>query len=253
MNNFREALERKEKESTEASNDAIKPSESGDAIISEIPSPAEKFKSLREKYERTAESRYHFHLQRKELYRHHLLNNASDKDLSALMSGKSTSIDGMETSDMHVTLPPSPLRRPQSTRSKFLSDCIQAGLEPRAQLIRLDMNNSLNVSNERLSDEYMRVLATSIATMKVIEGVNVSHNDLHDDGITTLLSCIQLCPRMKCINISHNKISSKCMEAARWSTFDRLTVLTIRGLRVDDVLLNRVIQVRTHFLLYTFS
>lgn len=110
--------------------------------------------------------------------------------------------DGSDASSLKVAD-----QRPFSARSKFLLGCVNKGLLPQPSLIiRKDYNSILNISFLGIGDEMAKILADSLETLPLLEGLYIADNKLTDAGLVPIIKSLYKCPRLKCLDLSQNKI-----------------------------------------------
>jgi len=105
--------------------------------------------------------------------------------------------------------------RPLSARSRFILGCVRAGKNPHPSLvIRKTVTATLSIASMRVGDDLAVLLAGSLPSLPLLEGLNISDNNLTDIGLVPIVKVLHLCTKLTAIDLSKNKVD--------WSTANAL-------------------------------
>eukprot|EP01031_Cornospumella_fuschlensis_P030219 gene30219-36515_t len=101
-----------------------------------------------------------------------------------------------------------------SPRSQYIDNCIRQKLNPRAGLLlRKQLTRELNLKHLGMGDEMAILLSEALISTPYIESVNITDNNLTDKGLSSLVNCIVSMPSITYLNMSFNVIGSEAASA----------------------------------------
>ena len=128
--------------------------------------------------------------------------------------------------------------RPLSARSRFLLGCVQKGIFPQPSLIiRKNVTTMLSIANFGIGNELAELLAASLATLPLLEGLSVADNNLTDVGLVPIVKALTKCTRLNSLDVSRNKVDVETAKALLLyisSPGCSLTHLFMANANVDD-------------------
>jgi hypothetical protein len=138
-------------------------------------------------------------------------------------------------SDQEVDVPPF---SPSSPRAIYLAGCLQQGLPPRsAMLLRSRPTTALWLDHQGMGDELCTLLSEGLNDMPMINSINLSDNNLTDKGLMPLINSISVNPNIRELYLSHNVIDDDSAQAlARYLSAPNCTIekLILQDANVED-------------------
>ena len=103
---------------------------------------------------------------------------------------------------------------PLSPRTKFISNCMERNINPRASLIlRKKLDTTIDLQHIGMGDMVASLLATCLADLPQVEVINVNNNNLTDSGVYDILTSVSKLTTLKTLNLSRNKMDTKASDA----------------------------------------
>jgi len=144
--------------------------------------------------------------------------------------------------------------RPLSARSRFLLGCVQKGIFPQPSLIvRKNVTTMLSIANFGIGNELAELLAQSLATLPMLEGLSVADNNLTDAGLVPIVKALTKCTKLNSLDVSRNKVDRETAKALLLyisSPGCNLTHLFMANANVDDKEAAEFVRVSTAFFMY---
>jgi hypothetical protein len=102
----------------------------------------------------------------------------------------------------------------KSPRTRFLLSCIQENINPRPSLLlRNNFSKELDLHHKGMSNEFAKSLSKSLKELPSIESLNLADNRLTDEGLTPLLLQLSNLSSLGELNLSQNKIGKNSANA----------------------------------------
>jgi hypothetical protein len=102
----------------------------------------------------------------------------------------------------------------KSPRTRFLLSCIQENINPRPSLLlRNNFSKKLDLHHKGMSNEFAKSLAKSLKELPFIESLNLADNRLTDEGLTPLLLQLSNLSSLNELNLSQNKVGKNAANA----------------------------------------
>lgn len=138
--------------------------------------------------------------------------------------------------------------RPLSARSRFLLGCVQKGIFPQPSLIiRKNVTTMLSIANFGIGNDLAELLAASLATLPLLEGLSIADNNLTDAGLVPIVKALTKCTRLSSLDVSRNKVDVETAKALLLyisSPGCSLTHLFMANANVDDKEAAEFVRVR---------
>eukprot|EP01038_Epipyxis_sp_PR26KG_P005119 gene5119-7131_t len=140
-----------------------------------------------------------------------------------------------------------PGREPiSSPRTKYIANCIKHDVNPHTGLLlRKNLTKQLNLQHQGMGDIRAQILAESIKSLPFIESINIADNRLTDDGMGPLILSILHIPNLIELNLSQNEIgpvAAKALFDYLVSSECPLERLILQNADVDDFECDRFIE-----------
>ena len=101
-----------------------------------------------------------------------------------------------------------------SPRTKYIAACLKQNMNPRMSLIlRKRVSSELNLQHQGMGDSLGLLFAESLRELPYVQSINISDNNLTDISIGPILRSIILMANITSLNISNNMIDSKSTRA----------------------------------------
>jgi hypothetical protein len=137
--------------------------------------------------------------------------------------------------------------RPLSARSRFLVGCVRKGILPQASLIiRRGVATTLSIASFGIGNELALLLAASLPTLPLLEGLNIADNNLTDVGLVPIVKALTNCVHLQSFDVSRNKVDAETAQALLdyiSTPACKLTHLIMGNANVDDAEAARFVKV----------
>jgi hypothetical protein len=137
--------------------------------------------------------------------------------------------------------------RPLSARSRFLVGCVRKGILPQASLIiRRGVATTLSIASFGIGNDLAVLLAASLPTLPMLEGLNISDNNLTDVGLVPIVKALTNCVHLQSFDVSRNKVDAEtAQELLSYISTPacKLTHLIMGNANVDDAEAARFVKV----------
>lgn len=101
-----------------------------------------------------------------------------------------------------------------SPRTKYIAACLKQNMNPRMSLIlRKRISSELNLQHQGMGDTLGLLFADSLKELPYVQSINISDNNLTDVSIGPILRSIISMANVTSLNISNNMIDSKSTRA----------------------------------------
>eukprot|EP01038_Epipyxis_sp_PR26KG_P004053 gene4053-5796_t len=142
--------------------------------------------------------------------------------------------------------PSSSTARPHSARTLFLMGCIDKGISPQPSLIiRKELTTILNLSSRSIGDKVAILLAESLDSLPMLQGLYLVDNKLTDISLVPIINNLERCIHLSKFDISNNVLSVQGAEALSdylQSEKCHLISLYLRSTNIDDIGANKFIS-----------
>lgn len=103
---------------------------------------------------------------------------------------------------------------PHTPRTTYIDACISSNMTPKANVVvRKELSKCLDLRHLGIGNDYANALVTSLVNLPYIEAVNLEDNRLDDESLGPIVSTIATTPGIIEINLSNNELGPNTASA----------------------------------------